>query len=239
MKRSTVLVVEADAALSRSIADFLEGHTYRAIIFSDAPDALEYVGNQNFPSVVLLGMKLPGMSGFAAAERLKLAADVPIIFLMSQSDRQYYVEGLKKYAEDFVIKPVDMHELEARIQIVLGRLPTLDYGDEPVIRIDARLSIDLAQNRALVGGRTIGLTPTEAALAHVLMRHAPRVVQNHALLARVWPTEDVYEDTLRVHMHRLRRKLEADSHHPRYIRTERGVGYRFTIRPTSWPDDES
>ncbi len=239
MKRSTVLIVEADTTLSKSIAEFLDSHAYRVTIFSDAPEALEYVQEKTLPSIVLLGMNLPSMSGFVAAKHLKMTADLPIIFLMPRSDRQYLVEGLKKYAEDFVIKPVEMRELETRIQIVLGRLPTLDYGGEPVIRIDAQLSIDLAQNRAFVSGRTIRLTPTEAVLLHVLLRHAPRVVQNHALLARVWPAEEVYEDTLRVHMHRLRRKLEADSHHPRYIRTERGVGYRFTIRPTSWPDDES
>lgn len=239
MKRSTVLVIEADATLSKSIAEFLESHTYQVTLFSDASAALDFMQDEILPNIVLLGMNLPSMSGFAIAKRLKMTADVPIIFLMSRTDRQYLVEGLKKFAEDFVVKPVELHELETRIQIVLGRLPTLDYSDEPVIRIDSQLSIDLAQNRAMVAGRTVRLTPTESVLMYVLLRHAPRVVQNHALLARVWPTEEVYEDTLRVHMHRLRRKLEADSHHPRYIRTERGVGYRFTIRPSNWPDDES
>ncbi|MDE2638547.1 MAG: response regulator transcription factor [Chloroflexota bacterium] len=239
MKRSTVLVIEADTRLSRSIAEFLETHTYQVTIFADAPGALDYLQDEVLPNIVLLGMNLPSISGFETARRLKMTADVPIIFLMSRSDRQYLVEGLKKYAEDFVIKPVELHELETRIQIVLGRLPALDYSAEPIIRIDAQLSIDLAQNRALVAGHAVRLTPTEAVLMHVLLRHAPRVVQNHALLARVWPTEEVYEDTLRVHMHRLRRKLEADSHHPRYILTERGVGYRFTIRPANWPADES
>jgi DNA-binding response OmpR family regulator len=74
------------------------------------------------------------------------------------------------------------------------------------------------------------LTPTESILLHVLLRNAGRVVENRMLIARVWPSEEIFEDTLRVHMHRLRRKLEADSHHPHYIRTERGVGYMFTIR---------
>lgn len=239
MKRSNVLVIEADASLGKSIAEFLESHTYQVSVYSDAPEALAVAREDIPPNIVLLGMNLPSMSGFAAAKHLKMTGDVPIIFMMSRTDKQYLVEGLKKYAEDFVIKPVELHELETRIQIVLGRLPTLDYGEEPVIHIDEQLSIDFAQNRAFVAGRTIRFTPTEAMLLHVLLRHAPRVVQNHALLARVWPTEEVYEDALRVHMHRLRRKLEADAHHPRYIRTERGVGYRFTIRPTNWPDDES
>ena len=239
MKRSTVLVIEADKTLGKSIAEFLESQPYRVKIFSDASAALDYVQDDVLPNIVLLDINLPSMSGFATAKRLKAMADVPIIFMMSRTDRQNLVEGLKKYAEDFVVKPVDLHELETRIQMVLGRLPALDFSNEPIIHIDSNLSIDLAQNRALASKRAVRLTPTEVVLIYVLLRHAPRVVQNDALLARVWPTEEVYEDTLRVHMHRLRRKLEADSHHPRYIRTERGVGYRFTIRPTNWPDDES
>ncbi len=109
-------------------------------------------------------------------------------------------------------------------------MPSLDYASEPVVRVDENLSIDFAHNRIVVNGKSLSLTPTESILLHVLLRNAGRVVENRMLIARVWPSEDVYEDTLRVHMHRLRRKLEADSHHPHYIRTERGVGYMFTIR---------
>lgn len=238
MKKATVLIIESDTSVGKSIGEFLEGHTYQVTTFADADEAVAYVQDYGLPNIILLGVNAQSLVGFDVANRLKLMADVPIIFLMARADRQYLVEGLKKYAEDFVVKPVEFHELETRIQIVLGRLPTLDYGDEPVLRIDALLSIDFAQNRAFVAGRTVRLTPTEAVLLHVLIRHAPRVVLNRALLARVWPAEEVYEDTLRVHMHRLRRKLEADSHHPRYIRTERGVGYRFTIRPVEWPDND-
>ncbi|MCY3778979.1 MAG: response regulator transcription factor [Chloroflexi bacterium] len=239
MKKSTVLLIEADSGIRNSIAEFLQSRAYHVTAFADAPPALEHVKTYGLPNIVLLGMDLPSMSGFSAANRLKLMADVPIIFLLARADRQDLVEGLRKYAEDFVIKPIEPRELETRIQIVLGRLPVLDYGAEPVIRVDALLSIDFAQNRVFVAGRAIRLTPTESVLLNILIRHAPRVVQNNALLARVWPAGEVYEDTLRVHMHRLRRKLEADARHPRYIRTERGVGYRFTIRPAEWPDNDA
>jgi len=141
------------------------------------------------------------------------------------------VQGLRKYAEDFIVKPFELRELEARIQVVLARMPSLDYASEPIIHIDDHLSIDFAHNRIVVSGKSYTLTPTESILLHVLLRRAGQVVENRTLTARVWPTEEVYEDTLRVHMHRLRRKLESDSHHPHYIRTERGVGYMFTVRP--------
>lgn len=239
MKKSSVVVIDADTGIQKSIAEFLETHTYHVTTFTDAPAAIEHVRHSGLPQVILLGMNLMSMSGFSAANRFKLMADVPIIFIMNRTDRQYLVEGLKNYAEDFVIKPIDLHELETRIQIVLARLPVIDFGDEPVVSVDAILSVDFSENRAHVAGRTVGLTPTESIVLNLLMRHAPRVVPNKTLLARIWPADEVYEDTLRVHMHRLRRKLEIDPHHPRYIKTERGIGYRFTIRPEEWPDDDS
>jgi DNA-binding response OmpR family regulator len=171
------------------------------------------------------------MHGFELSNRLKSMADVPLIFITATSDTDTVVQGLKKYAEDFIVKPFELRELEARVQVVLARMPSLDYASEPIIRIDDNLSIDFAHNRIVVNSKAYGLTPTESILLHVLLRNAGRVVENRMLIARVWPSEEVYEDTLRVHMHRLRRKLEADSHHPHYIRTERGIGYMFTIRP--------
>ena len=238
MKKYFVIIVEADAILSKSIADFLEAHTYRVTTFQDVDEAIEYLYWRGSPNVILLGMNLPAISGFEAANRFKLLADVPIIFLLERADQQNLVEGLKRFAEDFVTAPIDLHELETRIQIVLGRLPILDLGDEEVIRIDALLSIDFARKRAFVAGRMVRLTPTEAILLYNLIRNAPRVVQSDSLIPRVWPGEAVFEDNLRVHIHRLRRKLEADSHHPRYIRTVRGVGYRFSVRPVDWQDEE-
>ncbi|MCY3796468.1 MAG: response regulator transcription factor [Chloroflexi bacterium] len=230
MKRFTVLIIENDPDLSQSIAESLDRSTYEVIAVNDAPPAIDYVRQQGLPSIALIGMRLPALSGFEIASRLKARADLPVIFLLSDISDSV-MDGLKKYADDFLFQPFTMAELQMRVQMVLARLPFIDYDSEPVIRVDENLSIDFAHNRISIAGKTIGLTPTESILLHVLLRNAPRVVQNRTLLSRVWLAEDVYEDTLRVHMHRLRRKLEADPHHPHYIRTERGVGYRFTQRP--------
>jgi DNA-binding response OmpR family regulator len=203
----------------------------------DGGEALEVVKARGLPHIALIDLMLPSMHGFEVSSRLKSMADVPIIFVTSVSDTDTIVQGLKKYAEDFIVKPFELRELEARIQVVLARMPSLDYASEPIIKIDEHLQIDFAHNRIVMTGKSIGLTPTESILLHVLLRNAGRVVENRMLIARVWPNEDVFEDTLRVHMHRLRRKLEADSHHPHYIRTERGVGYMFTIKPPSERED--
>ncbi|NWF69659.1 MAG: response regulator transcription factor [Chloroflexi bacterium] len=229
--KSRVLIVEDDQSISKLMSDYLTKHGYEVTAFPDGPEALEHIRTRGLPHIALIDLALPTMHGFDLSNKLKSMADVPIIFVTSSSDTETIVQGLKKYAEDFIVKPFELRELEARIQVVLARMPSLDYASEPVIRVDEFLNIDFAHNRIVLAGKSIGLTPTESILLHVLLRNAGRVVENRMLIARVWPSEDVYEDTLRVHMHRLRRKLEADSHHPHYIRTERGVGYMFTVRP--------
>ena len=231
MKKSKVLLIEDEETVSKLIVDFLGKHGYEVTAFADGPEAIDFVRQNGLPHIALLDLNLPSMHGFELASRLKSMADVPIIFVTTSNDTETIVQGLKKYAEDFIVKPFELRELEARLEVVLSRMPSLDYASEPIIRVDDHLQIDFAHNRLVMDGKNVGLTPTESILLHVLLRNAGRVVENRMLIARVWPSEDVYEDTLRVHMHRLRRKLEADSHHPHYIRTERGVGYMFTIRP--------
>lgn len=231
MKKSRILLVDSDVDFSSSVKDYLREAGNEVCAFPDGPESLEHIHRSGLPHIVLVSLALPGMHGFELANKLKSMADVPIIFVTTSGDKEIIVEGLKKYAEDFIVKPFDLRELEARIQVVLARMPSFDYASEPMIRVDENLSIDFAHNRIVVSGKIVGLTPTESIMLHVLLRNATRVVENRMLIARVWPAEDVNEDTLRVHIHRLRRKLEADSHHPHYIRTERGVGYRFTQRP--------
>jgi DNA-binding response OmpR family regulator len=231
MKKSKVLLIEDEETVSKLIVDFLGKHGYEVTAFADGPEAIDFVRQNGLPHIALLDLNLPSMHGFELASRLKSMADVPIIFVTTSNDTETIVQGLKKYAEDFIVKPFELRELEARLEVVLSRMPSLDHASEPIIHVDDHLQIDFAHNRLVMDGKNVGLTPTESILLHVLLRNAGRVVENRMLIARVWPSEDVYEDTLRVHMHRLRRKLEADSHHPHYIRTERGVGYMFTIRP--------
>ena len=237
VKKSKILLIEDDLSIIKLISDYLSKQGYDVTAVTDGPDALDHVREHGLPHIVLVDLGLPTMHGFEVSNKLKSMADVPIIFVTSTSDTDTIVQGLRKYAEDFIVKPFELRELEARIQVVLARMPGLDYASEPITPIDEHLSIDFAHNRIVLDGKHVGLTPTESILLHVLLRNAGRVVENRMLIARVWPSEDVYEDTLRVHMHRLRRKLEADSHHPHYIRTERGVGYMFTVRPPSTEDD--
>jgi len=231
MNKTKVLVVEDEADICKLINDYMSLHGFDVTTVNDGVDALDYIRERGLPHIALIDLGLPTMHGFELSSKIKAMADVPIIFVTSSSDTDTIVQGLRRYAEDFIVKPFELRELEARVQAVLARMPSLDYASEPIVQIDEHLQIDFAHNRIVLNNKGDSLTPTESILLHVLMRNAGRVVENRMLIARVWPSEEVFEDTLRVHMHRLRRKLESDSHHPHYIRTERGIGYMFTVRP--------
>jgi DNA-binding response OmpR family regulator len=231
MKNTTVLLITGDDTQSQQVTAHLIEEGHNVTVVTDGPDALAHISAQGLPHIALIDLILPTMHGFEISEQLRAMADVPIIFVGSTNDTDTIVKGLQLYAEDFVVRPVDPRELAARINVVLARMPGLDYASSPVIEVDEHLHVDFAHNRIMIDGETITLTPIESLLLHVLLRNAGRVVENRTLIARVWPGQSVHEDTLRVHMHRLRRKLEQDSHHPRYIRTERGKGYTFTVQP--------
>jgi DNA-binding response OmpR family regulator len=234
MGRTKVLLVEDDPNINKLVTDYLQMHHFDVYNFFDGPEALEHLQRRGLPHIALIDLTLPTTHGFELSGRIKSMADVPIVFITATSDTETVVQGLRNYAEDFIVKPFELRELEARIQVVLARMPSLDYANSPIIPIDDNLSIDFAHNRIVLNNTATSLTPTESKLLSILIRRAGEVVENRQLIARAWPSEEVYEDTLRVHMHRLRRKLETDSHHPHYIRTERGTGYMFTVRP---PED--
>lgn len=222
-----LVVVDDDEDLLLLLKDTFEAQGYEVCTFLDGPQTLRHVQSHGLPHLALIDLKLPNMHGFELSERLKALGDVPIVFLSTEGQTDTIVRGLNYYADDYVTKPFELAELIARVQRVLSRIHDFDYTRQPIIEVDKWLAVDFGNSRLLVGGETVVLTPTEANLLHILMRNAGTVVMIDTLIARVWPMEEVYEETLRVHMHRLRRKLEPDFRNPKYITTERGIGYRF------------
>ena len=183
------------------------------------------------PDLVLLDVGLPDMDGFKVLEELRFFSDVPVVMLTARDDTLDKVRGLELGADDYVTKPFNHLELLARIKAVLRRLdmpapksraPSFQSGD---------LEMDFAAQEVRVRGEPVALTPTEYKLLYHLVRNAGRTLMHGTLLAKVWGREYVDEvDYLRVYVRRLRDKLGDDPEKPRYIRTERGLGYRF-LRP--------
>lgn len=225
-----VAIVDDDSRLAEIVREELEAEGYEVSAFSSAETFLRHVQQQGLPHLALIDLGLPDMDGFALSNRLKALGDVPIIFISGRKETDTVVRGLVQYAEDYVRKPFDPRELAARIYRVLSRIPNFDYAERRLVRIDDWLAIDFGQRVIFAGDREYPLTPTEVTLLHLLLRNADQVVPTRVLISRVWPLQDVYEETLRVHMHRLRQKVEPDPSHPRYLLTVRGVGYQFVRR---------
>lgn len=192
-----------------------------------AQEALDRIRKEGLPHLAVIDLLMPGMSGIELCSALKSFSDVPIVILTAVGTKDTVIDAIERFAEDYIVKPFDPRELAARVVRVLRRIGDFSYASEPQVRIDDRLSVDFAGQKAIVDGAATKLTPTEAKLLYLLMRSAPRPVATNFLLQRLWPGEEVFEDTLRVHVHRLRQKIESEDRQHRYVVTERGAGYAF------------
>jgi two-component system KDP operon response regulator KdpE len=190
-------------------------------------EALDVV-EQARPDIVLLDVGLPGLDGFGVLREIRLFSDVPVVMLTARDDAMDKVKGLELGADDYVTKPFNHLELMARVRAVLRRheMPPPTSRAPSFRALD--LEVDFAAHEARLRGVRLDLTPTEYKLLYHLVRNAGHVLQHGTLLAKVWGREYLDEvDYLRVYVRRLRDKLGDNSDHPRYIRTERGLGYRF------------
>jgi DNA-binding response OmpR family regulator len=172
---------------------------------------------------------MPRMDGWETCRRIRERSNVPIIMLTCMTDEKDIVRGLELGADDYVTKPYRRLELAARIQAALrrGRHP---ITDEPLVRIDDRLAFDRAEHQVIVDGQSTDLSATESRLLGCFVDNANRILTHQSLLRQVWGWEYAEETHyLKVYVHYLRRKIESNPRRPRYIVTERGIGYRFRI----------
>ncbi|MBX3002033.1 MAG: response regulator transcription factor [Caldilineaceae bacterium] len=225
IEKTRILVVD-DAADTRLLLNLrLQREGYEVFTASSGAEALEVIQKEGLPHLVLLDIMMPGMDGFAVATELRRMGDISIIFLSALSDVDTKVEGLNRFAEDYVTKPFDFSELSARIRRVLLRVAT-DQNADPEQMVDERLRVNFAQQYAIMDDLQITLTPTENRLLHILFNNRGRVLSPGFLLAKAWdPVRRGTVESLWVHMRRLRSKIEPDADNPRYVVTVRGQGY--------------
>jgi two-component system KDP operon response regulator KdpE len=189
--------------------------------------ALDIVERQA-PDIVLLDVGLPDKDGFAVLRELRAFSDVPVVMLTARDDAMDKVKGLELGADDYVTKPFNHLELMARVKAVLRRLDMPAPASRAPSFRSGDLEVDFGLQEVRLHGERIELTPTEYKLLYHLVRNAGHVLQHGTLLAKVWGREYIDEvDYVRVYIRRLREKLGDDPEHPRYIQTERRLGYRF------------
>ncbi|MCB0132085.1 MAG: response regulator transcription factor [Caldilineaceae bacterium] len=222
-KRILVVDDAADTRLMLSLRLQREGYLVYAA--SGGSEALELINKEGLPHLVVLDIMMPGMDGFAVAAELRRMGDTPIIFLSALSDTDTKVEGINRFAEDYITKPFAFPELLARIRRVMLRVAP-DQVFDPELQIDELLSVNFAQQYAVIDEEQITLTPTENRIMHILYNNRGRVLSPGYLLAKAWdPVRQGTVESLWVHIRRLRSKIEPDPDNPRYVVTVRGQGY--------------
>jgi len=224
----TVLVVDDEPKIVDVVREYLEHAGFSVRTAGDGPAALERA-RALAPDLIVLDLGLPGLDGLDVARQLRRTSRVPVIILTARGDELDRIIGLEIGADDYLVKPFSPRELVARVRAVLRRVDERDTeaGGEPLVRGD--VVVDPARRRVTVAGRAITLTPTEFDLLAHLARQPGRVFTRAQLLTAIHGVAvESYERAVDAHIKNLRRKLEADPRHPRYVLTAHGIGYRFT-----------
>lgn len=222
-----ILIVDDERHIVQVVRMNLEMERYQVITASSGTEALERV-RQDLPDLVLLDVGMPELDGFETLQLLREVSDVPVIMLTVRSDEDDIIRGLELGADDYITKPFRARELSSRIRTVLRRTRGSAPPESAILKIDDYLSVDYNRREVIVEGKPIKLRPTEFRLLYHLIENAGWVVPHETLLAKVWGYEYREEvHYLRLYVTYLRKKIEPDPSKPRYILTERGVGYRF------------
>jgi DNA-binding response OmpR family regulator len=222
-----ILVVDDEPRMRRFMQMNLDLEGYRVIEAGNGLEAVNRV-REDLPDLVLLDVMMPEMDGFEALRLIRQTSSVPVIMLTVKGEEDDRVRGLELGADDYVTKPFSPRELASRIKAVLRRTEMPAPVEQSIIKVDDRLQIDFNRRQVIVEGKEIKLRPTEYRLLYHLVNNAGWTLPHETLLAKVWGHE--YRDEthyLRLYITYLRQKIEEDPANPKYILTERGLGYRF------------
>lgn len=219
-----VLIVDDEVTILRFLRSALDTGEFSLYQAEDGHGALSAAAAVR-PDVILLDLGLPDMDGVEVIRRIREWSQVPIIVLSVRDSEDNKVEALDAGADDYLIKPFSVGELQARIRVSLRR--SLQQAPEPLFS-SSGLEVDLTRRRVVVHGKEIQLTPTEYELLRLLVSHAGKVLTHGQILRQIWGAAYAeQQNVLRVNISNLRQKVEDDPSRPRHIVTELGVGYRL------------
>jgi DNA-binding response OmpR family regulator len=228
-----LLLVDDDIRLTEAIALYLRRAGYAVSVAHDGMRALDAYETERH-DLIVLDVMMPGMDGWEVCRRLRETSWVPIIMLTARSDESDRVMGLHMGADDYIGKPFSLKELAARIEAVLRRALMAAPVRDSVVFDDGRLRLEAQGMQVLLDGQPAPLTATERRLLFCLAERAGRALSVDEILRRVWGHEyNAQHDYVKLYVWRVRQKIEPDPDRPAYIRTERGVGYRFTPGPAA------
>lgn len=227
MSNAKILVIDDEPSIVNLVTAYLKPEGYELYTAADGEAGLK-AARAFKPDLIVLDVMLPGMDGVELLTRLRRESDVYVILLTARTEETDKIVGLTVGADDYVTKPFSPRELVSRVKAVLRRTESASGSMHGLIEVDERLKIDFDRREIWLEGKLVKLRPTEYRMLYHLVQNAGWVVTHDQLLTKVWGYE--YRDEphyVRLYINYLRQKLEADPSNPKYILTERGVGYRF------------
>jgi two-component system KDP operon response regulator KdpE len=224
MSSANILVVDDEPQIRRVLRSTLSSQGYVITDAKTGEEAVESV-RKNKPDLVLLDVNMPGMGGIAACREIRQSSEAPIIMLTVRNAERDKVAALDAGADDYVVKPFGIEELLARIRAALRRYAP---GDALPPFVSKELTLDFESRQLTVRGEEVHLTPNEFDVLRHLIANQGKPLTHRRILQSVWgPDYGEETENLRVVINQLRKKIETDPAHPKYIRTEPWVGYRF------------
>jgi two-component system alkaline phosphatase synthesis response regulator PhoP len=221
----TILVVDDELKITRLLRDYLQQAGFSVLTAADGPSALA-LARREHPDMIVLDLGLPGLDGLDVTRALRTSSDVPIIMLTARADESDRIVGLELGADDYLVKPFSPKELVARVRAVLRRVDA--SVETPDIVRAVGLSIDTARRAVTIDDEVVDLTPTEYDLLLHFARSPGRVFTRSQLLDAIHGVAfESYERAIDAHIKNLRRKIESDPAHPKYLLTVYGVGYKY------------
>src|SRR6202045_3012962 len=226
MHDTTILVVDDEPQIRRVLRATLSSNGYEVIEAQSGQQAIEMVVTER-PELILLDVNMPGMNGLEACNKIRMSFDGPIIMVTVRNTERDKIAALDAGADDYVVKPFAIGELLARIRAALRRFSS----EEPLPKIETpELSIDLEKRIVDVCGKRVHLTPKGFEVLRALVIQQGKPLTHKRVLQTVWGPDHIEEtENLRVIINQLRKKIEKDPAHPRYILTEPWLGYRFQL----------
>jgi two-component system KDP operon response regulator KdpE len=222
-----ILVVDDEERMVRFIRLNLEHDGFQVTEAHNGSQAINQV-RSSLPDLVLLDVMLPDIDGFEVLRIIREVSNVPVIMLTAKGEEDDRIRGLELGADDYITKPFSPRELVSRARAVLRRTESVGSSPHGIIEVDDRLKLDFDRREIWVDGKLVQLRPTEYRLLYHLVQNAGWVLTSDQILAKVWGYEYRNEPHyVRLYINYLRKKLEKDPANPKYILTERGVGYRF------------
>ena len=228
MNGSRILVVDDEPQMRRVLRSTLSALGFVVGDAESGEAAMERLRQEKF-DLILLDINMPGLSGLETCRAIRSRSDISIIMLTVRDRSLDKIEALDAGADGYVTKPFDVNELLARIRATLRRAPASALSETDVLHLDG-VEISFHERHVKVSGRTTRLTPTELDLLHYFVTHSNAVLPHDKILQAVWGPDYGNEvEYLRVFVNQLRKKIELDPAHPRYILTEPWLGYRFNL----------